>query len=171
MPDGRKHAWRRRGEHFSDCCVSECDRSGDGSVLVWAGVTSNRRTDLAVLRQAVNAQRYRDEILRPVVLPFMRRYLPNGVFQHDNARPHTARLTTDFLRINHVIVMDWPSLSPDLAPIEHLWDKLGRRVYARQPPPANLNQLQGALAQEWQRIPQQKIGLSSCQCEGGDRLA
>ena len=120
-------------------------------------MTSNPRTDFVVLCQAVNAQRYHDEILRPVVLPFMRRFLPNGVFQHHNTRPHTARLTTDFLRISHLNVMDWPLLCPDLAPIEHLWDKLGRRVYARQPPPANVNQFQRALAQEWQRIPQQQI--------------
>ena len=108
MADGRKRVWRRRGERFSDCCVMERDRWGGCSVVVWAGVTSNCRTDLVVLRQAVNAQRYRDEILRPVVLPFMRRYLPNGVLQHENARPHTARLTTNFLRINQVNVMDWP---------------------------------------------------------------
>ncbi|MEW8547198.1 MAG: transposase [Candidatus Thiodiazotropha sp.] len=157
MVDGRKRVWRRRGERYADACVLEHDRWGGGSVLVWAGISSNYRTRLVILRQAVNAQRYRDEVLGPVALPFMRRYIPNGIFQHDNARPHTARLTTNFLQANNVNVMDWPSLSPDLAPIEHLWDELGRRVYARDPQPANPQQLERALLQEWQRIPQNVI--------------
>jgi hypothetical protein len=42
------------------------------------------------------------------------------VFQHDNARPHTARATVDFLANQNVIVLPWSSKSPDLNPIEHL---------------------------------------------------
>ena len=124
---------------------------------MWAGISSNYRTRLVILRQAVNALRYRDEILGTVVLPFMRRYIPNGNFQQDNARPHTARLITDFLQANNVTLMDWPSLSPDLAPIEHPWDELGRRVYARDPQPTNVQELERALLHEWQRIPQNVI--------------
>jgi transposase len=84
----------------------------------------------------------------------MQRHLLNGLLQHDNARP---RLVTNFLQENNINVMDWPSLSPDLAPIEHLWDELGRRVYARRLPPATVQQLEQALIQEWQRIPQNSI--------------
>ena len=83
----------------------------------------------------------------------MRRHLPNGVFQHDNARPHITRLCTQYLQTNSIDVLDWP-LSPDLSPIEHLWDELGRRVYLRDPPPNNANELRNILLQELQRIPQ-----------------
>ena len=157
MVDGRKRVWRRRGERFADYCVTERDRWVTGIILVWPGMTSNHRTDVFVLRQAVNVQRYRNEVLRLLSYRSCDVIFPHSVFQHDNALPYTARVATDFLRINHVNVIDSPSLSPDLAPIEHLWDKLGRRVYARQPPSANVNQLQCVIVQEWQQIPQRKI--------------
>ena len=51
----------------------------------------------------------------------------------------------------------WPSLSPDLAPIEHVRDELGRRVYQRNTAPRNVNELRQALLQEWQLIPQRRI--------------
>ena len=48
-------------------------------------------------------------------------------------------------------------LSPDLNPIEHIWDMLGRRIQAREPPVQNLRQLEAALHQKWQQLPQQDI--------------
>ena len=65
-----------------------------------------------------------DDVLHPIVLLFMQHYLPHGVFQHGNRWPHTTWLITDFLCIDHVNVIDWSSLSPDLAPIENLLDEL-----------------------------------------------
>ena len=79
------------------------------------------------------------------------------VFQHDNARPHTARATVGFLANHNVTVLPWPSKSPDLNPIENLWDQLDKRVRMRQPAPQTLLQLQQALQEEWQRIPQVQI--------------
>jgi transposase len=54
----------------------------------------------------------------------------------------------------------WPSKSPDLNPIEHLWDDLDRRLRSRQPAPQILQELQQALEQEWGRIPQDRIRWS-----------
>ncbi|GFT30940.1 uncharacterized protein TNCV_1683141 [Trichonephila clavipes] len=49
-----------------------------------------------------------------------------GMFQQDNARPHTARVAQDFLR--HFQTLPWPAHSPDLFPVEHVWDKLKRQM-------------------------------------------
>ena len=83
----------------------------------------------------------------------------NGLrlLQQENARPYTARITIDFLRQQGVNVMPWTSLNPDLNPLEHLWDELGRSVRARPVQPQNLRQLEIALHQEWAHIPQNVV--------------
>ncbi|GFU88680.1 transposable element Tcb1 transposase [Trichonephila clavipes] len=67
--------------------------------------------------------------------------LPGALFQQDNARPHTARVSQDCLRT--VTTLHWPSRSPDLSPIEHISDHLGRRVGHS----TSLNELEARLQQ------------------------
>ncbi|GFW78223.1 transposable element Tcb2 transposase [Trichonephila clavipes] len=50
--------------------------------------------------------------------------------------------------------MEWPAYSPDMNPIEQVWDALGRQVAGRQPPPQTLQELERALLEEWDRILQ-----------------
>ena len=86
--------------------------------MIWDGIAANRHTHLVTLIGSLNAQRYRNEILTPHVLPFI---AANGAtFQQDNARPHVARANMDFLRQNNVDVLPCPALLPDLSPIEQL---------------------------------------------------
>ena len=89
---------------------------------------------------------------------------------HDNARPHVARICRQFLNRNNVNVLPWPALSPDMNPIEHIWDYLGRKVRARRNV-HNLRDLENTLIQEWNNIPNVVIrryvrsmrgGLAAC---------
>ena len=157
--DGHTRVYRQRGQRFSDNCVQKSNRGGGGSVHVWAGITQFNKTDLVILNGNVNARRYIDNVLRPVALPFLRQNYRRGnfIYQHDNAPAHTcsARLTVNFLATNRIPVLDWPSLSPDMSPIEHSWDGLARRISARRQPPRNVNELTNALINEWNNIPQQ----------------
>ena len=85
-----------------------------------------RKTDLIVIPGILNGQRYITEVLGPVVIPFLNQN--PGTLMHDNTQPHTARLTQNFLARHNVNVLEWPACSPDMNPIEHIWDVLGRRA-------------------------------------------
>jgi hypothetical protein len=80
-----------------------------------------------------------------------------------------ARVLQDFLNQNHIRVLSWPALSPDLSPIELLWDELGRGFRHCQIPPETLQELRDALVHEWNNTPQtfiqQLIGSMRRKCE------
>ena len=53
-----------------------------------------------------------------------------------------------------MISVTLPAMNPDLNPIEHIWDMLGRRMHAREPPVQNICQLEAVLHPEWQQLLQ-----------------
>ena len=96
--------------------------------------------------------------LSPVMLPFLQQlHQPRLLFQQDSARPHTARMVPQIFAANKVNILLWSARSPDLSPIEHLWDHLGQRIRRRPNPPMNRDQLVQALRQEWRAIPDDVI--------------
>ncbi len=79
------------------------------------------------------------------------------MLQHDNAQPHVARICTQFLEAENIPVLAWPAYSPDMSPIEHVWDALDWCIRQRVPVPANIQQLRTAIEEEWTNIPQATI--------------
>ena len=110
--DGRLRVYRHVGERYSNACVTEVDRFRRGSVMVWSGIKHQVKVDLVVIRGNLNAQGYINDVLCPVVVPFINNQNGPVIFQQDNARPHTARVTTQFVQGNNINVMQWPSMSP-----------------------------------------------------------
>ena len=154
--DGRQRVYRRRGERFADACVAQVDRFGGGSVMVWAAIRHGWKSQLLFIDGRMNAVMYRDTILNPYVIPYITRN-PEVTFMQDNARPYVADLCMDTVRAKNVNFPDWPVFSPDMNPIEHLWDNLDRRIRNRNPPPATHAQFRAAHKQEWASIPQNVI--------------
>ncbi|GFV19411.1 transposable element Tcb2 transposase [Trichonephila clavipes] len=124
-------------------------------VLVYGGISIDGRTDQYIIRDGpLTARRYRDEIFRPIVVPYAAAIRDDFILMDDNCRPHRANLVEDFLFEEGIVRMEWPACSPDMNPIEHVWDALGRRVAGRQPQPQTLQELEKVLLEEWDRIPQ-----------------
>lgn len=160
--DGRVKIWRRRSERFAEANILHHDRWGGASVMVWGAIGLNQRVGPVVFQNVgqgrgngVNADRYVAQVLQPHVVPFFQRH-PNFLFQQDNARPHTARVTQDFLHRNNINLLPHPARSPDLNPIEHFWDALQRRLNDVVPRPRTEAQLRAAIAQVWAQVPPQQ---------------
>lgn len=148
--DGRVRVWRMRGERYRTDLMLYSTHTQGGSVHVWGAFWYGGRSDLQILRTTVNGERY-CEVIRNFLLDGSQP--PNDwILQQDNAPAHTSQVvmnTFEEMRIRH---LPWPSKSPDLNPIEHVWDFINRKVVARVP--QNLLQLQNFLIEEWRLIPQ-----------------
>ncbi|GFW36206.1 transposable element Tcb1 transposase [Trichonephila clavipes] len=144
--------WRRN--EWSNVLFSDESRFSvhpdNRSIFIWRD-----RCNPYIIRDGpLTASRYRDEILRPIVVPYAAAIGDDFILMDDNCRPHRSNLVEDFLFEEGIVRMESPACSPDMNPIEHVWDALGRRVAGRQPPPQTLQDLERALLGEWDRIPQ-----------------
>ena len=92
-----------------------------------------------------------------VAIPYLQTLRPAAILQDVNALPHTARIVRDHLQARQIPRMEWPACSPDLNPIEHLWDQLGKAARRRLIPTSNLQDLRWILLEEWNAIPQIRI--------------
>lgn len=156
--DRRLPVYRRDGERFSQCNFRNTTNFGGGSIMIWGGVSSEAKTELVVIRNgSMTADRYIRFILEPHVVPFAPYIGPNFRLMHDNARPHIANIVRNYLNEVDIRVLEWPARSPDMNPIEHVWDHIGWKLQTRQVPTRTLEELEAAVNEEWNQVGQDYI--------------
>ncbi|GFT88478.1 transposable element Tcb2 transposase [Trichonephila clavipes] len=104
--ENRVRVWRPRGEHLNSAFDLQRHTAPTAGGMVWGAISYNTRSSLVLINDTMTAQRYVHDILQLHVLSFMQR-LPGVIFQQDNARSHTARVSQDCLRT--VTTLPWPA--------------------------------------------------------------
>ena len=149
----RIRVWRRRGDRSNPAVTVERPTARQRGIMVWGAIAYNSMSPLVRIQGTMRAQRYVDNVLRPVAIPYLQG-MPNAIFQQDNARPHTAHMCQHALQ--GIQMLPWPPYSPDLSPIEHVWDVIGRRLQTL-PLPRSEDELWQMVEREWRAIPQDTI--------------
>ncbi|GFT11492.1 transposable element Tcb2 transposase [Trichonephila clavipes] len=156
----RQLIWHESGTAYRPENIQEKDRYPTCSIMVWAGIMINCRTRLHVVANGtMTGQRYIDEVLLPHVRLFRGAAGDKFVFMDDNATCHRTLAVQDCQDSEGIQRLVWPARSPDLNPIENVWDALGRQVAGRNYPPTNKNTLICALTEEWDKLPQQLLDI------------
>ena len=156
VPNPRRRVWRPDGEALNPKYISGTQKSGRTNIMVWGCCSAAGVGNLHYVDTRMNAEVY-TQVLREN-LESSRRALDlpeNWVFMHDNDPKHKARKTTEWLENQGVETLKWPANSPDLNPIEHLWDHLKREF----PGSTSRNEevLFARVRETWQQISPQIV--------------
>ena len=122
-----------------------------GKVSLWGCICAEGLGHAELYAGSIDSTRHRD-ILRHSLIKSFREFYPDGpwIFQQDNVRFHTTPETVTYLHEKGVTLIEWPAWSPDLNPIENLWNVIKARVYSRFP--QSLEEMEAVIREEWADI-------------------
>lgn len=153
--NSKKYVWRKAGTANEPANTIPTVKHGGGNIMLWGCFSAAGTGSLVRIEGVMDSKKY-IQILEENVqtsvrkLRLGRRYY----FQQDNDPKHCAKITKEWFQKKKVKVLDWPSQSPDLNPIEHLWRDLKIAVHKRLP--SNLQELEKFCKEEWEKLPVNK---------------
>jgi transposase len=153
-PDGQQMYWH---DLRKDKQIKWSRNFGGGSVMCWLSFCSKGKPKVVFTSSKMKSKDY-IEVIKDKILIDGRRFLGDDlIFQQDNASIHKSKETMLWFEANNVNIMDWPSLSPDLNPVEHVWSWLVRRVYENGKQYGCVNELKHAIEEAWEECPQEYL--------------
>jgi transposase len=148
--DGIKYIRRPPNTRFDPKYQLPTIKHGGGNVMVWGCFSRDSIGPIHWIKGIMDGCMYKD-IIKDHMLPHAKNKMPRGwIFQQDNDPKHTSKVVISFFQSKKIRVLDWPSQSPDLNPIEHLWEHLDRQLKHRKP--SNQQEFFGMIEKAWNEI-------------------
>ncbi|GBM26547.1 Transposable element Tc1 transposase [Araneus ventricosus] len=150
--DGRVSVRRLPGKRLLPSCTAGHTQAGGSGIMLWGTFSWVALGPVVVVDQTMKAANY----LNIIADPYMAFVFPtgNGIFQQDNAPCHKARIVLEWFE-EHTYefhLMSWPPNSPDLNPIEHIWDDMERQLRTQTPPCPNISTLRDRCLDIWYNL-------------------
>lgn len=154
----KKKVWRRHDERDDPKCTIGTVKH-DRKINVWGSFAANGVGMLHRIEGIMDRFVYLD-IVENCLIPsrdllFADIGTENSLVQQDNDPKHTALIIKEYWQDNNIAVLDWPSQSPDLNPIENLWSILDRNLKDRRP--SNETELFEELKKGWEALPESQL--------------
>lgn len=148
-PDGIRHYWH---DLRKDAITISRRPAGGGGVTVWGCLGYFGIGHIHMTTDTIKSSDY-IHILESNLLPYANQIGgKNWILMADNAPMHTSKETKAYYQNNNIQLLEWPSVSPDLNPIENLWGILARRIYEGNKQYNSLQDLQDAISQAWSSV-------------------
>nr|CAH7737754.1 unnamed protein product [Callosobruchus chinensis] len=123
----------------------------------WRNVLFSDESRFRLIPETMTGAYYLQNIINAIVQPLRNEIGDQFIFMDDNARPHRTRAVQQALENGDIAKLEWPAMSPDINPIEHVWNYVSRAIFNRNNPPRITQELIVAATEEWDNIPQEVI--------------
>lgn len=154
-PDGHKRVWRRCGLPTLNHHFRYTVKFGGGSIMVWGAITAQGVGKLIFIDGNMNSSMF-IAILRSGLASTLEMHnlsIDHVYLQMDNDPKHTSLATRNALSEHNIECLQWPACSPDMNPIEHVWNDVDVRLRNRAVQPRNMAELRLAIEEEWYATP------------------
>jgi transposase len=157
--DGHTWCWKSYGEAPSNHTCQPTVKHSGGSLMVWGCMTAKGIGYMTKIEGNMNADLY-CQILHDELMDSLDYYNLNPadvIFQQDNNLKHTSKLAKACTAELSLQILEWPAQSPDLNPIEHLWEHLKCQLNAWLTRPSGMLELWERVKKEWEAIDKKVI--------------
>ena len=161
--DGYSRVRRPKGERCNPRYSKGTVKHGGGNIMVWGSFSGQGIGPIQKIDGIMDRFVYKN-ILENTMLPYAEEEMPlKWIFQQDNDPKHTSKVVKEWFGLKKIEVMKWPAQSPDLNPIENLWELVDRRIVRQDH--VRQDTFFTQVKQAWESIPTNIIASMPRRCE------